>query len=237
MVSVDMTTSRHSNATPERVRQGLRTVRERRRLIIEMCRRRQRPGTGSALELLAARSPKMSWPALEEVLRGIPWAVVGAVATRHYMPERMTVDLDIVVRVEDAAEVRSRLAAAGYRHLGEVSRGRSCWAAPTGEEVDVLEGGERWWSEALAQAADNRDPQGLPILPLPYLVLTKLRAGRVQDVADVTRMLGLADGAALAEVRSFIDREAPEDLDDLESLIELGQLETKPPSQNASGSV
>lgn len=101
----------------------------------------------------------------------------------------------------------------------------------------MLEGREPWWQEALREAAANRDPHGLPILPLPYLVFTKLRAGRVQDVADVTRMLGLADDPRLARVRSFIAKQAPEDLDDLESLIELGQLETKPPRQNESGSV
>ncbi len=179
----------------------------------------------------------MSWPALEEVLRGIPWAVVGAVATRHYMPERMTVDLDIVVRAEDMHEVRQRLASAGYRQTGTLAIGGASWEGPGGEEVDVLEGRESWWEGALAEAAANRDPHGLPILPLPHLVFTKLRAGRVQDVADVTRMLGLADEAALAEVRGFIAKEAPEDLDDLESLIELGQLETKPPRQNESGSV
>jgi len=177
----------------------------------------------------------MSWPDLDEVLKGILWGVVGAVATRHYMPERVTADLDIAVRAEDGREVARRLAGAGYRKLGELATGRASWEAPTGQEVDVLEGREAWWAEALAQAAGNRDAQGLPVLPLPYLVLSKLCAGRVQDVADVTRMLGLADDAALGQVRRLIAEESPEDLDDLESLITLGQLETKPPDVEQQG--
>ena len=37
------------------------------------------------------------WPDLRQVLTGIPWVVVGGVATRAYMPERATKDLDILV--------------------------------------------------------------------------------------------------------------------------------------------
>jgi hypothetical protein len=141
----------------------------------------------------------------------------------------MTADLDIIVRGEDGSEVGERLRAAGYGHVQDLAVGGATWAAPSGQEVDVLEGREPWWPEALAQAAANRDPQGLPIVPLRYLVLTKLRAGRVQDVADVTRMLGLADDAALDAVRRFVAEESPDDVEDLESLITLGRLETKPP--------
>jgi hypothetical protein len=212
------------------VQQRLDAVRERRRLIIEMCQRRQRPGTGSVLESLMTRSPTMSWPDLTAVLEGLPWGVIGAVAARHYMPERMTADIDIAVRAEDGPEAERRLAAAGYRRLGGLTTGGASWEAPTGHRVDVVEGREQWWSEALVQAADNQDAQGLPIVPLPYLVLTKLRTGRVQDVADVTRMLGLAEDSALDQVRRLIADESPRDLDDLESLITLGQLETRPPS-------
>jgi hypothetical protein len=175
----------------------------------------------------------MSWPNLTEVLEGIPWAVLGAVATRHYMPERMTTDLDIVVRAEDGPAVRDRFQGAAYSHSRELSIGGATWTAPDGREIDVIEGREPWWSEALAEAADNRDPHGLPILPIAYLVFTKLRAGRVQDVADVSRMLGLAEPSALDQVRDFIAQESPDDLDDLESLITLGQLETKPPGEEA----
>lgn len=67
------------------------------------------------------------------------------------------------------------------------------------------------------------------MLPLPYLVLMKLQAGRVQDVADLARMLGQASAAQLAVVRRLCTMWRPEDLEDLESLIVLGQLEGPEP--------
>lgn len=90
----------------------------------------------------------------------------------------------------------------------------------------MIEGREAWWQDAIVQAQTNRDAQGLPILPLPYLVLMKFQSGRVQDIADVTRMLGQANKNALEAVRALFKEFAPGDRDDLESLITLGKLET-----------
>ncbi|MBI2965413.1 MAG: hypothetical protein HYY34_04320 [Chloroflexi bacterium] len=170
----------------------------------------------------------MGFPDLTRVLTGVPWAVVGAAATRMYMPERATRDLDIVVHTHHASEARKRLLEAGYQMVGNLSIGGSSWTSPGGQEVDVLESDAPWLGEALSRAQANRDPQGLPVLPLPPLALMKTQAGRVQDLADVARMLGQASSAALDEVRSLFRRYAPEDLEDLESLITLGQMETGP---------
>lgn len=112
-------------------------------------------------------------------------------------------------------------------YRGELSVGGSAWKSPDGLSVDVFEGSESWWPRALAAAATSRDQQGLPILPLPYLVLTKLLAGRVQDVADVARMLGYAREETLAQVRMVITTHQADLLEDLESLIALGRLETQ----------
>ncbi|MFQ5810180.1 MAG: hypothetical protein ACE5JM_11225, partial [Armatimonadota bacterium] len=60
----------------------------------------------------------MSWPDLPAVLDGLPWGVIGAVAARQYMPERMTADIDIAVRAEDGPEGGRRFAAAGDRRRG-----------------------------------------------------------------------------------------------------------------------
>jgi hypothetical protein len=161
---------------------------------------------------------------LTSVLSPIGWAVVGAVATRHYMPERMTQNLNIAIAVADSAEVRRKLKEAGFTYQGELSIGGSSWTAPDGTSVDVVEGTDDWWTNAIAEAQSNRDAQRLPILPLPYLALMKFRVGRVQD-ADITRMLGQADDETLAAVRRLFARDAPNDREVLESLIALGKLE------------
>lgn len=64
------------------------------------------------------------------------------------------------------------------------------------------------------------------ILPFPYLILMKFNASRTIDLGDITRMLGLASEANREQVRTLFRRYAPADLDDLESLILLGKLET-----------
>ena len=168
----------------------------------------------------------MRWPDLTDVLGRLPWAVVGAAATRLYMPERSTHDLDMAVLAKDGKAARERLRTASYQFQGDLAIGGSSWAARDGTPVDVIEGREPWWPKALlARAATNRDAQGLPVLTLPYVVLSKLLAGHVQDIADAARMLGQADETSLQEVRRAIGELQALLLEDLESLISLGKLE------------
>jgi len=51
-------------------------------------------------------------------------------------------------------------------------------------------------------------------------------AGRTVDAGDLSRLLGLARGAELEEVREFLEEHADRrDLQDFESLVQLGRLE------------
>jgi hypothetical protein len=196
-----------------------------RRTIIDMALRRQKPGSGSAQIFLKQRTASMQWPDLSPVLAPIRWAVVGAAATRLYMPERFTQDFDVALAVQDAEMAYRQLSLAGYVRIGELSIGGSTWRAPDGQLIDVIEGSEPWWSDALLEAQSNRDAQNLPILPLSYLVLMKFNAGRTRDLGDIAQMLGHADDRALYEVRAVFRQYTADDLDDLESLILLGKLE------------
>ncbi len=167
----------------------------------------------------------MIWPDLEPILKPIRWAVVGGAATRLYMPERATDDFDIAVAAVDSIAVRARMRAAGYQPQHELSIGGSAWRDKAGLDIDVIEGHDPWWPGALSEAQANRDGQGLPILPLPYLVIMKMQASRATDIGDLTRMLGGADEPLRAAVRAVVMRYAPADVEDLESLIQLGKLE------------
>ena len=198
-----------------------------RRTIIDRALRRQRPGSGSSKRFLMKRTTKVIWPDFDPVLHPILWAVIGGVATRLYMPERATDDFDVAVNAADGPEVRRRLSAAGYQYMGELGVGvrGSMWEDKNGLDVDVIEGEEEWWPTALAQAQTNHDGQGLPVLPLPYLVLVKLKANRGQDIIDASRMLGCAEEQDLNQVRTLIARYSPEDVEDIDSLIYMGKLE------------
>lgn len=71
-----------------------------------------------------------TWPDLKGILAGLRWAVVGAVATRAYMPERSTRDLDILVAAEVAQEVRARLERAQFQRVQELAIGGATWRSP-----------------------------------------------------------------------------------------------------------
>jgi hypothetical protein len=169
------------------------------------------------------------WPDMRGLFSKIPWAVVGGVATRLYMPERHTNDLDILVHREDGPRAAEALQKAGYRRLSTLLPGGAAWEASNGVKVDVLELEEPWVREALRAAQDNRDPAGNPVIPLPYFILMKLLSGRVQDLADVTRMLASAGCQARDEARKTVSRYYPDASSDLEQLIRLAELEAGPP--------
>jgi hypothetical protein len=197
----------------------------RRRLLIDLARRRIRPGSGSHIQFLNKRTTTMKWLDLANVLSPVPFAVVGAVATRLYMPERVTQDLNIIISIHDVAAVHEKLIAAGFKKTGTLTIGGASWEASDGCQIDILEGKEEWWPGVIKTAQSNRDAQGFPIIPLPFLVLMKYHTSRLQDLADISRMLGQANAAILAEVRTLFAKYMPDEQDDLESLIQLGQLE------------
>ena len=168
---------------------GRLTPAQRRRVLIDICRRRIRPGTGSAPEFLRRRTAMITWPDLRSVLRDTPWAVVGGVATRAYMPERAAKGMGILVRRDDSDEVRERLEAAGYEFITPLAVPGFLVRSPEGAEVDVILGDYPWLGEALVHLC--QDPAGLPVLDLPYLLINGGRRGLLLEMspADLKRML------------------------------------------------
>jgi hypothetical protein len=199
------------------------------RLLVEMARRRARPGTGSSLTFLKERTAEIRWPRIDLDLSPVLCAIVGAVATRHYMPERRTQDIDVVVHKPDFDRAQRQLDLAGYEPRGRWAIGGPTWNAPSGQAIDLIVGEDPWWPDAIHQAQRNRDLQGLPGLPIEYLVLMRLRSSRAQDLADISRMIGQADQQAVDETLAVVERYAPKDVPDLQSLIELGRLELQEP--------
>jgi len=155
--------------------------------------------------------------------------IVRGVATRRYMAERLTQDLDVLILAADAEEAGRCLREARCTFVQPRSVGGELWRSPEGVEVDVLFASDDWLMEGVETAASSPDPQGLPTLPLACLVAMKLQSGRVQDLADLSRMLGGAPDEELAAVRALIARVMPEASEDIESLIELGRLEYEQP--------
>jgi hypothetical protein len=195
----------------------------RRKQYIALVQKRVRPGSGSSLAFMQSRTWAYPVADLNRIIQKTPFAVVGGVATRLYMPERMTLDIDILVSSQDAPGLYQELNEASGQQIGLLTIGGSSWQLPDGTVLDVIESSEAWVTQAVQNP--NIDPTGLPIVALPYLVLMKLQASRAQDIADLSRMLGGADEALLEQVRTVVRTYMDDAAEDLESLIMLGKLE------------
>jgi hypothetical protein len=156
---------------------------EFRRQFIALTLRRVRPGSGSGVAFSRARTWLNAVSDLTGVLRLGLFVVVGDVATRLYMPERMTLGLDILILAGDAATVYGQLEEAGGRRVGELGLSGelsgSQWELADGTSLDVLVSDEGWVGEALA--GPSYGPDGLPVIGLPYLVLMKVRIGAIVE--------------------------------------------------------
>ena len=205
---------------------------EQRKQYLAIASRRVKPGSGSGPLTLRARTAAYGAPDLSFLSNVVEFTVVGGVATRLYMPERMTLDTDILVRPDDAAQAEAALRGAGCEKRGPLTIGGSTWTMPDGRSLDLVAFDAPWTEAAIRTSVRGKD--GLPYIALPYLVLMKLGAGRTQDLADISRMLGGADAGGLAESRQIVGRYRPQDAEDLESLIRLGKLEYERPGRETT---
>lgn len=160
---------------------------------------------------------------LKHIFIKTPFVITGGMATRLYMRERMTLDIDVMILSKNVADAETELRQAGCVKKGILSIGGSNWTLPDQTELDVIVLETDWAKEAIEYFRTG--PDGQPYIDLPYLALMKLRSGRAQDIADISRMMGHAEETYVEKTKHIIGRYFPEDLEDLESLIYLGKLE------------
>jgi len=205
-----------------RRRMDLHTAAARRALYRHLGRRPPRPGRGTALSTLRARTWTHPVSDMRPLLRA-PYAIIGGVATRLYTQERASADLDILVRPDDFTGVEGDLARAGATRLGDHPAGGGRWRLLDGTALDVLAPVAPWVDAALAHP--RRAPGGQPVVDLPYLVTMKLLSCKGHDWGDLARLVGDLDDGALVAVRKIVARYVPDAVDDLEWLVARGRLE------------
>lgn len=129
----------------------------------------------------------------------IPHLVVGGVAVCLHGYRRNTVDVDLLVRREDADRIRQVLDDAGFAWSAAQHEFRS----PSGVPIQVLLAGDRAGSDsdvrlpdpAAAEAGVERE--GLPVLALPRLIESKVACGQGnlrrthKDFADVVELIAV----------------------------------------------
>jgi len=211
-------------------------ARNRRRFYLDRGMRKKPIGAGSDLEGLMRLQRRPIDVKISELLGDIPWTVVGGIATRAYMPERSTADVDILVEHARFDEVRRRLKSDGWKPgndlaFPDASLGLRGTAWKRESELDILSSGQAWANEALSVEA--YDQTGLRVVALPYLVLMKLDAARGIDQGDLSRMLGRLDDAQLENVIAVVSRHLrdPQAIEDIRQYAQLGRWELERPKR------
>jgi hypothetical protein len=163
-------------------------------------------------------------PDLAAILGGIPWVLIGGIALRAYVPERSTLDVDIMIRAHDEVQAKAAFQTMGYAITGPLTIGGfTAHPSDGGPPIDVLTSTATWLTDALEHPTP--DPAGLPAMPRRYLLLIKLQAGRTQDLADVQRLLRGTSPEERAAMRAVIQGHAAELVEDYDALVTLADLE------------
>lgn len=153
------------------------------------------------------------------------FAVCGAAAVNAYAKPRQTADLDVVVLSSESEKWARFLEQRGWSRAGDLSIGGWSFRHADGDELDVLIASEAWMTRAIQEAQTNLHG-GLPVLPLPWLVLMKLNAGRTGDQADLTHMLGALSEDSFQTLLQTVESYLTEaDVEDLSALYDLGHME------------
>ena len=152
--------------------------------------------------------------------KGIPYAIIGALALNEWGYRRVTVDVDVLLAPEGLRTLKSEVLGRGYVEKSPGSRGLRDTEA--GVDVDVVLAGE-YPGDGKPKAVAFPDPalvavrgRRIALLPLDKLIELKLASGmsaphRLRDLADVLeliRILSLPRERALsldASVRSKYD--------------------------------
>lgn len=145
---------------------------------------------------------------------------------RKYVPERETYSIDILTHSSTQAACHSVLldhavghdTYAGTHHFYILEKG----CLP----VSVISIDEPWVIPALCAAQSNFDEHSLePVLPFPYLVLSKLSYGKRQDFMDVARLLARASQQEAHDTTKLVQTWLPNEVSTIQLLHEVGTQE------------
>jgi hypothetical protein len=151
----------------------------------------------------------------------IDFLLVGGHATSLYMPKRHTKDIDLLIRRSDAKQAYKDLILNGAAYVSDLSIGGSSYIL-NGEEIDIILYEDSIFNKMLST---SKECSGIKVISLEYLIFMKLQAGRVQDLADITKMLAHASTKDINKVSNLINKVLPNEIEDFMSLVELSKYE------------
>jgi hypothetical protein len=201
----------------------------------------------------AARAPDRSriedaLAALQRALSELdaPWMVIGGIAVIAHGVQRMTTDIDAVVR-GDAVQVRSLLKSLRHQQIAPRIADAEAFAAtnlvllarhrPTEVDLDLSLGWTSFEHEALAaRAATRYGKVSVPMAQVDDLIVFKAIAGRPRDIEDAVTLLALYPDTDMRRVRARVRAlsraaEAPELEQGLEDIVAASAAATAHRSQ------
>ncbi|MHB8141835.1 MAG: hypothetical protein ACYDHD_11405 [Vulcanimicrobiaceae bacterium] len=208
----------------------------RRRFYLSRSLRKHPIGAGSNLSALMAL-PRIPLPMnFAELFQNEPWCLIGGVATRAYMPERTTRDIDILVA--HPATIDKILRDNTWTYDQELFFPNTtlalCGTSYHKDHIvlDVFSSEQTWVAEALR--TPTYDQTGVRVAPLAYLVLMKIDSARGVDQGDLQRMLGRVNDSQLNDIVAIIEKYShdPQAADDVRQYAQLGRWERQQPQRN-----
>lgn len=181
------------------------------------------------LDLMTLPRERVSVMPLHTLLN-CPYATVGAIGARWYMPERKTSDIDLLIPPDECAAARRSLESHGGKKAYALNFLHPTLGL-TGERwhvlgempIDLLWSDHEWCESAITEA--KRDELGVWYAPLWAIVVMKRDASRSRDQGDIANTLGLASDYTLKEVREIGARLLPDQTGDLEEYIYFGRFD------------
>lgn len=149
-----------------------------------------------------------------------PFVLIGGWAVNNYMPARQTKDIDILVNKNNKSNIINILKENNGIYLGPLSIEGDSFKI-NNQEIDVIYCDELWEDIYNSSLIKNN----IKVISLGHLIIMKLDASRLQDLADCSRMLGYASEKEVEKVTMLIKKLRPYYLEDYFSLLTLGRLE------------
>lgn len=190
----------------------------RRAKLAELLRRRATKYSARKTQALPVRQLKVaSIPVISGMLT-VPHAIIGGQALAIHGHPRATDDVDVLVNPSDLEQAVQDL---GGKVLGPIAIGGKIVALPDGTEVDLVSPNTAFVQDAIVAAENTRFGR---VVSKPYLVLLKLWASRgSQEDVDMINMLRVMSPAERKFTRMLVKRHLPNDLEDLQGLIEMSK--------------
>jgi hypothetical protein len=159
-------------------------------------------------------------------LQGIKFAIIGGHGLNLHGISRMTHDIDLMMEPANFEKAKMMLGGGQHTNLDSPRPDRPIsgisFQTHQGFIYDLIWIDQPWAYEAI----QNTKTTGAgPILRIPYMLMSKLWAGRgMQDDTDITNLIKQANEQEVEQTKELVRQYLPSDSEDFDQMIEIAHL-------------